>query len=150
MKWRIAVGAGLLVQGPATHLRTFHAEHFTCARPAAGLIANRLQVRLPSLIQKRLGQAAKPVLAGGVALLLLLLQAVAVSPDLHHWLHDDAGGGSHDCAAALLQKGFAAGVPELSTAPAPPSAGKVGLAIRTLPPSVRVWIRPPERAPPLA
>lgn len=45
-----------------------------------------------------------------VALLILglfsLLQAVSISHELHHWLHEDSDLGAHYCAAILLAKGL--------------------------------------------
>lgn len=45
-----------------------------------------------------------------VALLILglfsLLQAVSISHELHHWLHQDSDLGAHYCAAILLAKGL--------------------------------------------
>ena len=97
-----------------------------------------------------MARVAKPVLAGWLALLLLGGQAAAVSPDLHHWFHDDAGGANHDCAAVLLQKGFAESAPSVAVAPALPSAGDVRPGPDPAVPFVRLPTRPPERAPPLA
>lgn len=112
------------------------------------LIAIVLQVQASTL--KQLIRVTKPALAGALTVLLLLVQAAAVSPDVHHWFHDDAGGANHDCAAVLLQKGLAEGAPSVSVAPAPPSSGNASFAPATAAPSAPRRVRPTERAPPLA
>lgn len=44
-------------------------------------------------------------LASLLASLVLLLDALAVSPQLHECLHHDAGSGHHQCAVTIFEQG---------------------------------------------
>ncbi|MBE7504166.1 MAG: hypothetical protein HS113_28540 [Verrucomicrobiales bacterium] len=70
----------------------------------SALIAIALHLQVPSLAA--FARGSKPVLTGWLALLLFAVQGAAVSPDRPLWLPDDAGGTSHDCAAARLEAGL--------------------------------------------
>jgi hypothetical protein len=97
-----------------------------------------------------MARVVKPIVAALLAVLLLLVQAAAVSPDLHHWFHADTGGASHDCAAVLLQKGLAEGAPPVFVV-APPASAADPLPVSALPtPAAADRELPPGRAPPLA
>ena len=58
---------------------------------------------------QRVSQLFKPQRQAVTALLLaslvLLLDAMAACPQLHEWLHADAGQTSHQCAATLFAHG---------------------------------------------
>ena len=47
------------------------------------------------------------IAVGGIAL-VLALTVLAVSPQLHAWLHGDAGMADHACAVTLFQQGVVA------------------------------------------
>jgi len=49
-------------------------------------------------------RAAKPALAGLLALLLLALSTISVCPSLHKFLHSD-GGENHQCLVCSFAKG---------------------------------------------
>ena len=44
-------------------------------------------------------------LGGLLAGLVLLLNALSASPDLHEWFHADAGDAGHECAVTLFAHG---------------------------------------------
>ena len=46
----------------------------------------------------------RTIAAGQIALYLLVL-AMAASPALHHWLHDDADEDGHQCAVVTVYQG---------------------------------------------
>lgn len=66
--------------------------------------------------------------------------ALAGSPELHHWAHEDSGHGEHECAATLLVQGLAdvpapmavAGVPCEWTVWAPIAAARAEVAALSL------------------
>jgi hypothetical protein len=66
------------------------------------LIRRRMQ-----LAQQHSGfrRTAKPALAGLLVLLLLFIAALASSPTLHNWFHDDARSPDHNCVITLFAKG---------------------------------------------
>jgi len=45
------------------------------------------------------------LLAAGAAVLVLTLSVLAASPQLHEWLHPDAGQPEHECAITLFHHG---------------------------------------------
>jgi hypothetical protein len=47
----------------------------------------------------------KSLLGGGFLFLFLMLLALASSPILHKWIHDDADDAGHDCAVTLILSG---------------------------------------------
>ena len=49
--------------------------------------------------------AARLAIAGLMLALWLGMGFVAVSPQLHHWVHADAQSGTHQCLAVQLNKG---------------------------------------------
>jgi hypothetical protein len=59
------------------------------------------------------------LLAAGAALLVLSLGLVAVSPELHLWLHPDAGHSDHECAVTLFQHGVTQAVAGIAVAVLP-------------------------------
>ena len=50
---------------------------------------------------------------GGVAL-VLLLTVLAASPELHAWLHGNAGDADHECVITLYQHGMVSAAPEVA------------------------------------
>lgn len=50
---------------------------------------------------------------GGVAL-VLLLTVLAACPELHAWLHRDAGEADHECVVTLYQHGVVSAVVEIA------------------------------------
>jgi hypothetical protein len=82
-----------------------------------------LQLERP--VKARFGPAGRFGQAACVVLLWLFAQAVALSPELHHWLHGPAPGPGHLCAAVLLQNGLvepAPDAPVILRPTAPPTA----------------------------
>lgn len=64
---------------------------------------------------------AKLPLSGGLVLLLLLLQTLAVSPFLHHCVHDEASAPDHVCAVQTVAQGhLSLANPGSELPPAPP------------------------------
>lgn len=61
------------------------------------------------------------LLAAGTAMLVVLLAAFAVSPELHHWLHDDAGTETDGCAVMLFSNGLSAPPAPLVVVPPAPA-----------------------------
>jgi hypothetical protein len=51
--------------------------------------------------------------AGGVAL-VLLLTVLAASPELHAWLHGNAGDADHECVVTLYQHGVVSAAVEVA------------------------------------
>lgn len=70
--------------------------------PVPELSAISLQLESPRCSRRWRGW--KPVLTGVMLLGFLLAQAVALSHDLHLWLHGDASAPGHVCAAVVLQQ----------------------------------------------
>ncbi len=54
---------------------------------------------------KRPVSAGRKLLTGLALALWAVTSLVAVSPQLHHWLHADAPGGHHDCVFTHVSKG---------------------------------------------
>jgi hypothetical protein len=89
------------------------------------------------------------LLAAGGAALVLLLTVLAASPELHAWLHGNAGEADHECVVTLYQHGVVSAavdvtlvvvlLVQLALAAAAPAALDLG------PP--RYWL-PPALAPP--
>jgi hypothetical protein len=65
------------------------------------MTAPDLHLRLSRLFLHRV------LAAGGVAL-VLLLTVLAASPELHAWLHGNAGAADHECVITLYQHGVEA------------------------------------------
>lgn len=65
----------------------------------------------------------------------LVVQAAAVSPDFHHWLHQEASTAGHVCAAAISQHGGVEPVdhPPLLLRPESPSGPAVIAELCLLP-----------------
>ncbi len=80
---------------------------------------------------------------------LLFAQAVALSPELHRWIHCETRGPAHECAAVLLALGALEPAPGAADLPLPP------LLIRgAQPPTHAAWtdfpfLLPPGRGPPV-
>ena len=64
-------------------------------------------LRVSSLFLRRL------LAAGGVAL-VLLLTVLAASPELHAWLHGNAGEADHECVVTLYQHGVVSAAVEVA------------------------------------
>jgi hypothetical protein len=96
--------------------------------------------------QRRISKAG---VAGLVLALWFVLEVLAVSPQAHHWLHNDSGAPNHQCFLVQLNKGSL--LSEFQSSPAPmPSSGDFvqGLASEScLFPSFDFRISP-SRAPP--
>lgn len=58
--------------------------------------------------------------ATGCAGLIWLLGLLAISPQLHAALHDDAGAADHSCAITLFSHGTEPALPDLIAVTAPP------------------------------
>jgi succinate dehydrogenase/fumarate reductase cytochrome b subunit len=67
-----------------------------------GLDRRRKLPRAVTFVLRRLGG---PALAGFLALMLLLVNAMAASPALHRAIHHDADADDHECAVTLFIKG---------------------------------------------
>lgn len=86
--------------------------------------------------------------AGGVAL-VLLLTVLAASPELHAWLHRNAGQADHECVITLYQHGVEAATVGVVLV----AAAWVFLAWAAIAPPMQVFPRvrywlPPALAPP--
>jgi len=89
--------------------------HLPCADNRLSVVVDR-QMKAPALPPT----TAVPLLhrlfaAGGIAL-VLLLTVLAVSPELHAWLHGDAAGADHECAITLFQQGVVAAATGIAVA----------------------------------
>ena len=89
-------------------------------------------------------------LAASGAVLVFVLGLLAASPELHHWLHREAGAAGHECAVTLFLHGVETAAPPLVTVAAPP----VRLATVAAPIGAPVAVAPryrllPGRAPPV-
>jgi hypothetical protein len=89
--------------------------------------------------------------AAGAAVLVLLLTALAVSPALHSWLHNDSVVDDDGCAVVLFANGVAlAAGPIAVTPPAQawePAPAPATAEIFLVPAR---YLRQPERGPPVA
>jgi hypothetical protein len=95
-----------------------------------------------------LRRAFKPLLAAALLLLFLATQAVALSHDLHHWLHSDLSSESHQCAAVVLQQGAVENPPPIAE-PSRPGHYRDRLELPpTAPATVALPLSPPGRGPP--
>jgi len=56
-------------------------------------------------IKRHFKPAGQAVLASVLTGLVLLLNAMTVSPSLHEWFHADAGKADHECAVTLFAHG---------------------------------------------
>lgn len=54
------------------------------------------------------------LIAAAGAALVLALSVLAASPQLHEWLHPDAGQPDHECAITLFHHGVAQAVTEIA------------------------------------
>jgi len=76
------------------------------------VISNRLQPAQPLLKQPRMQFVNRQFkrhskwLASIMASLVLLLDALVVSPQLHECLHHDAGSNHHQCAVTIFEQGL--------------------------------------------
>ncbi len=91
-------------------------------------------------------------LATGAAALVLLLAALAVSPALHHWLHNDTVDDDDDgCAVVLFANGVSLALDQVAITP--PAAVWQRAA---LPAAIEIflvparYLRQPERGPPVS
>ena len=56
------------------------------------------------------------LIAASCTALVLALTVLAVSPQLHRWLHADADASDHECAITLFSHGLAQAVAEIAVA----------------------------------
>ncbi|MEY2881488.1 MAG: hypothetical protein RLZZ15_3868 [Verrucomicrobiota bacterium] len=91
------------------------------------------------------------IFAAGAALLVLALTVLAVSPELHHWLHgDENSGGDDGCVVVQFSTGVS--VANATITMAPPIALRADEARTTVREVFLVsprYLRQPERGPPL-
>ncbi len=81
---------------------------------------------------------------------MFVLGLMAASPELHHWLHRDAGAAGHECAVTLFLHGVETAAPPAVAIAAPPTrvdsvAAPAGEPV-VIAPGYRLL---PGRAPPL-
>ena len=84
-----------------------------------------------------------------VVLLWLFAQAVALSPELHHWLHGPAPGPGHVCAAVLLQNGLIEPAPDAPVMQCPVASLISPVDPEVFLPAFPAYAFPPGRAPPV-
>jgi hypothetical protein len=80
------------------------------------------------IASKCFDRAAKPALAGLLALLLLVLTTISACPSLHKFLHSDGGETNHQCLVCSFAKGQVAAA-EVSGIFASVVIGLVGLVL---------------------
>jgi hypothetical protein len=89
------------------------------------------------------------LLAASGAALVLLLSVLAASPELHAWLHGNAGETDHECVITLFQHGMVAAAAEIALVFValilPARVAAAPAALHLAPP--RYWL-PPGHAPP--
>jgi hypothetical protein len=77
-----------------------HASSGTCAPENFEYIRTTLQFSTTAFVQW-----LKPLTGGLLVALVLLLDAMAASPELHELIHADAGKADHQCAVTLFAHG---------------------------------------------
>ena len=59
---------------------------------------------------------SRRIFATGAAALVLTLSVLSASPQLHRWLHPDAGQPDHECAVTLFHHGVTGAAVEVAVA----------------------------------
>lgn len=123
-------------------------EHLRCTDIRLSVYPGR-RMKIPGFTPRTAVPLLHRLIAVGGIVLVLLLAVLAASPQLHAWLHGDAGEADHECAVTLFQHGADAVVEVLAVA----ATAWTVVALVVVPPTApdlhqrRYWL-PPGNAPP--
>jgi hypothetical protein len=116
----------------------------------AAKMASASLIRIVRLMTRPIRQPGRAAIASLLTGLVLLLNAMAVSPSLHAWFHSDAADSGHQCAVTLFAHGQvdAASGDVSVVAPLPYVETTSSLALSVFSPAIDDL--PAGRAPPVA